>query len=231
MLQIAWPGWGVSEIMWGIADDSQSGGRASAGGEQIVTSPGAYWEATVTIPIGGEANRLLWDDFEARLQGRSGSVMLPADSKMPRPWPHAPVPTEKAYRIGVLGGVTRIIAHTGFAMTAVMASNVLDGAVSIPITTTNCGLIRAGHVLQIGTRRYRVFSVDSFTPAPVGEPPIDTYSLTIWPPLRANANAGDAVELVNPCCEMRLIDPKGARASWTHGLYATVQIQFEEALP
>jgi len=116
---------------------------------------------------------------------------------------------------------------TDFAQSAgdaILTADAALRATTIVVTMTSAAVPQADDPITIGDRAYIITGA---TPDPTiaGQ-----WSFTIWPPLRAAASAGDAVEVAEPFCRM-VLDPKDRQQApvFQGGRVASITLTFNEA--
>jgi hypothetical protein len=67
-----------TQILLNVNMSSRSGGQSLAGNEQIVVSPAARWEGSMTFPAMDRETLLSWRGFVAAMNGRYGTALVPA---------------------------------------------------------------------------------------------------------------------------------------------------------
>lgn len=187
---------------------SRSGGLSVTGDEQIVVSNAGRWSAKLsfnighghhaTRPLGRKQDSVLaWRAMLARAEGRSFSFLIgPYDTN------NAPaaVAGEQVGPFDIPHDDDTLfsdgVGYDQFATPAHIYSAASLGATSIVVVMEAGHEPEAGQYFGIGNRLYLIKrAVETSTP--------DRWTLTFWPPLRADVEGGDVVNFDNPVCEMR----------------------------
>lgn len=110
---------------------SRSGGQGIAGGEQIIASPAARWEGSLTFPAMDSATLVTWRGFIGALQGRLGTFNMPIFDCGHKPFP------------------------SGGAITVTAAAAALNATV-LTLTVAAGGALLSGHRFSIAGRLYEI---------------------------------------------------------------------------
>lgn len=184
---------------------TRSGGVALSGAEQVVASSAGRWKATLgAIAIRNSDQIRVWRALQGSLEGRVGVIAVPLCDCARAPWPvvdgkpvrmRPPLPHSDdalfsdgtGYWQGVIASAVTVDAKRGATtlFLRIDAGNALQGA----------------EHFSIDDRLYRIKAIDSEGTIGLGAL---SYTVRIWPPLRAAAPAGTALNFDQPVCRMRL---------------------------
>jgi hypothetical protein len=175
--------------------------------------------------VRGEQQVLSYRALIASLEGRAGTILLPAPLSyrpkdvMGRYLSACPTAAYEGGGLGFdLGGWGQSDqTHATLAAAAAL------GATQISVTVTDGEGPRPGHYFGIGDRLHlaqRVWQVTGDDPTQV----------RFWPPLRAAAALGERVILDRPVCLMRLSDDASGEMALDSGRFGEASLSFVEAL-
>ena len=198
-----------TQISLALAQTSRSGGQAFTGIEQVVSSPAARWEAKLTLPsFTSAADHVTYRGWLAAMQGRVGTVLMPAFEAGRQPWPldaygrpnhpgraRFPRLRRTAYAVDPARDAEADILVTALAATS--------NATQLVLIATQAGPILPGHRFSLGQRLHEIMTSVEVTPG--------TYNVSVRPWTRVAIDAGQVVEFRAPVCLMRFkTDAEGA---------------------
>lgn len=210
---------------------SLSGGQSLSGFEQVQPQLHDRWGAEFMFAVRNSEQLLAMRSMLTALRGRAGTISVPSFFDRAReraPWP------DNAYDAPLTPNYLRRkrLDESSFADT----QNLYDGLIiaqlvapaAINATTVSVFIVRGGtprpgQRFSIGSRLYEITAATLASGT--------TYTLAIWPWLRAAAGTLESVNFSSPVCEMRLAsDGEGVDAlrSLTLGRFADVTLQFDE---
>jgi hypothetical protein len=191
------------ELDLNLASLSKSGGQSLSGIEQVVASPAMRWEGKFTMPSMMPAAVLAWRGFIAAMQGRIGTVLLPAFEYGRQPWPNDQFGRVISPDVDPAGAII-IITAAPAALNA--TSLVLTPVAPAPYVP---GAILPGHRFSIGGTLYEVQQALADG--------IGNYVVAIRPWLRVALAVDTACEFANPVCQVRFkTDDEGALRFTSH---------------
>ncbi|MER5172669.1 hypothetical protein [Thioclava kandeliae] len=197
--------------------------QSISGAETIVPTMRGRWLAQATLIFWDEAAVLEWQGFLAMMEGKIGTVLLPAFSKF-RPLDING--NRLRYEEPAGFSNSQAFEHWGFDAAPVSRATVsVDAALRstrLSISLTGTTGVRPGQVLGIGERSYRVQAAWSEA--------LGTQSLMIQPPLREAVLAGAEVELARPVCRMRFASEAEGVMDDDLSRLKTVTVNFKEAV-
>lgn len=112
-------------------------------------------------------------------------------------------------------------ATPGGAIDAEATDGALEGATTLQILPVNIAEIEVGMFFSAGNRLYRVKAVQGDS---------NVFDVEIWPPLRADIEAGEALEFGRPVCLCRLADDLGMALALDGHKRGEATIEFVEAI-
>lgn len=232
MANIAWPdALKPQDFGYYHLDVDISGGAGVGGNEQFVLSPGPRWGASGTWHIRNEASVRAWRALRSQLKGRANAAVLPNYDGRRLSWPvesaTSRVVTPKvAHQLaGTLG--LNGTAYAGLEIPAAAEINATVNATAaarattVAINKTQGGTILAGQQFGItADRLYEIATIVSVAGA--------VTTVTIWPPLRAQATAGTVVRFTRPTCLMRCLNLNDELRKLEGLRFATLNLEFVE---
>lgn len=197
------------QIALSLASTSKSGGQSQSGIEQVVASPAARWECKLTLPpLRSAGDIITYRGWLAAMQGRVGTVLMPAFETGRQPWPiddqGRALRPGRARNAGLIGTAYAVDpvkdAQSNILVTAAAAAL---NATQLVITATQAGPILAGHRFSLGQRLHEIMTCDA-----LGQ---GVYSISVRPWLRAAIAPSSVCEFRAPVCLMRFkTDAEGA---------------------
>lgn len=171
--------------------------QSISGADTIVPAMGGRWEATCSFVIKGEGAQLAWQAFQAQMEGRIGTTLVPIRTRF-RPRDANGRAVTACTVAGLAGAQT--FEHFGFANAPIIGARLASAA---PLRATQIAVelvdsigIRPGQFFSIGER---VNQVQHHWQAG------GVHYLTLRSPLRRAAAAGSRMELFAPVCLMRMV--------------------------
>lgn len=209
------PGWRNSNFR--IEGQSLDIPLSISGVETVSPTMRGRWVMSGEVIIHGEAAYLQWQAFLAQMQGRIGTTLVPVATRFP-PKDRNGLPLPFCDTGGIAGAQT--FEHFGFQNTPVnrivLASAAALRATELDLTLNDSTGLRPGQFFSIGPRLHRV-QLHWRTNR-------DTHRVMIEPPLRAEAPAGERLEIERPICRMRF-------SSETDGSFAQDYAEFAPKIP
>ena len=190
--------------------------QSITGDETIVPVPRGRWVASASFVLSGDAARLQWEAFLAQMEGRIGTTLVPARSRV-RPHdqygrPLSGAPTGVPDRNGVI--------PPAFAPRVTVASAAPLRRRWLDVIYHDTTGILPGHSFSIGDRLHKAQTVQA-----IG----DVHRITFSPPLRADVLAGAKVEIDRPVCRMRFTTETEGLFDQALSLLPVVNVNFTEA--
>lgn len=230
-----WPGKLLrpAKADWSIGGQTISGGATLSGVMTSVhTDGGGLWRASLgAINIIEQDQRRTWKALRAICDGGAQPIIVPVYESEDAPWP-------------VVGGVPLMelpaVPHSddathsdgsGYASSCIEAYLAADAALratSLTIEIVAGSDLQGGELFSIDhpELRWRLYQVRTLLDNGDG-----TFAVTIRPPLRRVAFAGDPVEFDRPKCVMKLARADGMAAEFESVEIAAPSVDFIEAFP
>ena len=208
-----------------VAAASRSGGQSYTGVEQVVASPAARWEGKLVFPRMDRVTLLTWRGFVAAMQGRVGSVLMPAFEYGKQPWPNDAFGrrlTPAIARNPSLRGTPAEIDPTSdpkIIVTAAAAAAL--NATSITMAVPLAGPILPGHRFSFAGALYEIMQTATNADK--------TVTADVHPWLRAPIAAGAALEFANPVVAVRFKTDDEGKLDLEVGRIANPEINVVEA--
>jgi hypothetical protein len=233
MVNVAWPpSLKPSDFGYFHLESDTSGGRSMGGGEQFIASPGARWGATMTLPIRGDADVLTVRALRSKLQGRANPAILPNFDGRRLSWPiEAATGRVITPRVAHQLAGTYGLENTSYAGPVIPPAAQINAtmeaaavrATQVAITVTQGGPLKEGQQFGIASQRlYEISAIVSVVGAET--------TAKIWPPLRAAATLGTAVQFTRAYCLMRCENLSDELRALESLRYATLNLSFVEYL-
>lgn len=215
---------GVQSIGWMLRSTSRSGGVSLSAQEQVIVAPNGRWSATVVFNVFSgieDPAALAYRSLIRR--GRGAIVIVPeTDTRGPLQWAGIEIP-----RRGVLHS-----DGSSFSDGAGYGQN-YTGATLAAAATMNATLIQirlGGGLILIPGMRFstpddRMHEIDDVV-AQDG----DIWTVRVLPWLRADYDAGTALNFDAPRCRMRLASDDTGGISISQRSLSTPTIDFSEAI-
>ncbi|MDB6455030.1 hypothetical protein [Falsirhodobacter sp. 20TX0035] len=187
------------------------------GVETIVPVPRGRWVASASFVLSGEAARLQWEAFLARMEGRIGTTLVPARTRL-RPRDRfgralSGAPAGVPDRNGVIPPA--FPPRVTVASAAVLRQRWLD------VVYEDTTGILPGHSFSVGDRLHKVQAVQALG---------GVHRISFNPPLRAAVAAGAAVEIDRPVCRMRFTTETEGLFDQALSELPAVNVNFVEAI-
>lgn len=211
----------------GLSDAPQS---ALSGAMSVQPRLGGHWQATASFWATNEATALALQAFVAQMEGMLGTTLFPMYQR------YAPLDAQgrraTGYGIGALGNGdiwegtgSQTWEHYGFesepSVTATLAASAALRATELRVTNSNTLGLRPGQMFGLGERTYWAKSVWQSGAQDV---------VSITPPLRAAAAAGDMLVLDRPTCLMRFASEDESALAFTIEPNVQVTMNMVEAI-
>jgi hypothetical protein len=233
MVNVPWPAsLKPSDFGYFDPESDTSGGRSMAGGEQFIASPGARWHATMKLPIRGDADVLTVRALRSKLQGRANPVILPNFDGRRISWPiEAATGRVLTPRVAHQLAGTYGLEGTPYAGPEIPPAAQINAtmeaaavrATQVAITVTQGGPLKEGQ--QFGIASQRLYEISSIVSVVGTE-----TTAKIWPPLRAAATLGTAVQFTRAYCLMRCENLSDELRALEVMRFATLNLTFVEYL-
>lgn len=190
--------------------------QSLTGVDTIVSTPRARWVASASFVLDGEAAKLQWEAFLAQMEGRLGTTLVPARSRL-RPRDRfgrslSGAPAGVPDRNGVI--------PPAFAPRVTVAGTALLRQTWLDVVYHDTTGILPGHSFSIGDRLHKAQAVQE-----VG----GLHRITFSPPLRAAVADGAAVEIDRPVCRMRFTTETEGLFDQSLAVLPVVNVNFTEA--
>lgn len=181
--------------MVGMSLDTQ---QSISGAETVTPTMAGHWEAMCSFVIHGEAAQLAWQAFQAQMEGRVGTTLVPMRTRY-RPRDRDGHPVYGCGPASLAGAQTW--EHFGFdsapVATMALVSHAPLRATVLSVAPGNTTGLRPGQFFTLGERLHQVqhhwIGADGVT------------RLMIRPGLRQAHGIGDMLILDRPVCLMRLV--------------------------
>jgi hypothetical protein len=207
-------------VSFDIDSRSLAGPASVSGATQVVASEAGIWKATYgNIIVKSRAAVLTHRAIAALLEGRLGSILVPLCKAY---GPSSGAVVDQGYFAQVPHSDDAFFddgtGYVGSLTNVVLAANAAVRATTLNVTVTYAADdIQPGMHFSLGERLYRVRTFDA-----------STGTMTIRPPLREPATAGDQLEFDDPVCRMRLLQDDGMDLELALRRFGNPTVQFVE---
>jgi hypothetical protein len=216
----------ASDVAFVLENVSRGGGPGLGGFEQVVISGASRWRATISIPIRKNAEILAARTLFALLDGRVGTVAVPAFDGRRANWPVDvygrrldPGFTRRKRLDGTIYADPRIPPESAIVAVADVAA--AAGTTSLAIAISQGSAPQAGQYVGIAGRLYVLRALT----AQAGS----VWTFTIRPALRFAVADSEPIEMAIPTCEMRFAGDDQANMTLTSLQHADLSLEFVEA--
>lgn len=186
-----------SDEDWMPRGGSRSGGQAFTGAEQLIVSPTARWEASLTVPCFSREAVLAMRTVLA--QGRAATWLIGPREGARLPWRRDPLTggalTE---RNGIPGNVDSDPSLI-FRLAAAAPMN----ATRLSVARVQGGIVEPGQILSVAGRLHTIIALDAADDGTAA-----TLGLTIRPWTWSAVAPGTPIEFRRPVGSMRLASDK-----------------------
>jgi hypothetical protein len=218
------------KVMFHQENTSRSGGESITGSEQVITSGGGRWRASMEFMLAREEWVLSWRALLAQLQGRARRIEIsPYDAYNPS--------DANGRRLSPVGAATLGTGDNGGALlfdlsglgqmdaeTVTLAANASLRATRITVSAVSSWMVpRPGQYFGIGKRLYIVENAYRATEA-------DPWTLDFSPPLREAATTGAIIITDRPMCTMRLASDSSGELSLDFSRWGSATLELVEAI-